>query len=321
MMVRCGIVLAAGDGRRLQSFVREWRGDDLPKQYVDFTGARSTLEQTWRRAGFMLPAERLLTIVNRRHLQYDEVRRQLAGRPAGTVIVQPDNKETGPGLLLPLLHLHRRHPDAVVTIFPSDHFIKEEEVFMGHVDLACRVAEQEPAGLVLLGIEPQSPEPDYGYLLPGRRVEDGGGSCVRRVLQFVEKPERASAESLIRGGALWNSFVIAGRLTRLLELFRWMAPKLHAAFDPVRKAIGTAREREATDRVYRRLAPVNFSSHILQRPEVHLVARLLVLPVRGVLWSDWGSASRLITDLRGMGRSTRLPLLYPNNPVVLPSLT
>lgn len=320
-MERCGIVLAAGDGRRLQSFVREWRGDDLPKQYVDFAGARSTLEQTWRRAGLMIPAERLLTIVNRRHLDYGEVRQQLAGRPAETVIVQPENKETGPGLLLPLLHLHRRHPDAVVVIFPSDHFIREEEVFMGHVDLACRVAEQEPAGLVLLGIEPRSPEPDYGYLRPGRRLEDGRGSCVRRILQFVEKPERASAESLIRGGALWNSFVMAGRLSRLLELFRWMAPKLHAAFDPVRKAIGTARERETAERVYRRLDPVNFSRHILQRPEVHHVARLLVLPVRGVLWSDWGSASRLMADLTRMGRLDRWQALPANRSAALPLIT
>ncbi len=317
-MERCGIVLAAGEGRRLQPFVRQWRGDDLPKQYVDFSGSRSTLEQTWRRAGRLIPIERLLTIVDRSHLDYEDVRRQLAGRPEGTIIVQPDNKETGPGLLLPLLHLHRRHPDAVVAIFPSDHFIREDALFMGHVDLACRVAEQEPAGLVLLGMEPEGPEPDYGYLLPGRRLEDGVGTCVRRILQFVEKPDRTSAEHLIRGGALWNTFVMAARLTRLLELIRWMAPALYASFDPVREAIGTVHEREETERVYRDLAPVNFSSQILQGMEAHRIARLLVLPVRGVVWNDWGSASRLLADLRRMDRLNRWPLLHANGHAPLP---
>lgn len=320
-MERCGIVLAAGEGRRLRPLVRQWRGDDLPKQYVDFTGSRSTLEQTWRRAGHLIPIDRLLTIVDRSHLDYGEVRRQLAGRPEGTVIVQPDNKETGPGLLLPLLHLHRRHPDAVVAIFPSDHFIREEALFMGHVDLACRVAEQEPAGLVLLGMEPRAPEPDYGYLLPGRRSEDGVGTCVRRIMRFVEKPDRASARSLIRGGAMWNTFVLAARLTRLLELIRWMAPALYAAFDPVRNAIGTAREREATERVYRDLAPVNFSSQILQGVGVGRIARLLVLPVRGVLWNDWGSASRLLADLRQMDRLGHRPFLRANRSAALPVVT
>ncbi|MBI3994453.1 MAG: hypothetical protein HY349_00620, partial [Nitrospirae bacterium] len=39
--VRCGIVLAAGEGKRLQPFIRRLRGKDLPKQFVNFIGTRS----------------------------------------------------------------------------------------------------------------------------------------------------------------------------------------------------------------------------------------------------------------------------------------
>ena len=305
MTTRCGIILAAGEGRRLQPFVRQWRGDDLPKQYVDFTGAGSLLEQTWRRAERLIPAERLLTIVNRSHFDHREACRQLMERHAGNVIVQPENKETGPGLLLPLLHLQRRHPDGVAVILPSDHFIREEALFMGHVDLACRVVEQDSSRLVLLGVEPSGPEPDYGYLLPGRRMEDGAGSCVRRIIQFVEKPDRETAGSFIRRGALWNTFVMVARVERLLLLIRWMAPSLYAAFDRVREVIGSVREREAVEAVYQGLAPVNFSERILQSADAHRVARLLALPVRGVGWSDWGSASRVTADLPRMNRLNR----------------
>jgi len=321
MMTRCGVILAAGEGQRLQPFVRQWRGDDLPKQYVDFTGADSLLVQAWRRAERLIPAERLLTVVNRSHLAHREACRQLAVRAMWNVVVQPENKETGAGLLLPLLHLSRRHPDAVVAVFPSDHFIREEALFMGHVDLACRVAEREPTGLILLGMEPRTPEPDYGYLVPGRRSEDGAGTCVRRILRFVEKPARASAEQLVRQGALWNTFVMVARLTLLLELIRWMAPGLYAAFEPVREAVGTAGERDTTERAYRGLEPVNFSSHILQREEAHRVARLLVLPVRGVTWSDWGSAPRLLADLRRMDRWRRRPRERANGHAPLPVMT
>ena len=36
--------------------------------------------------------------------------------------------ETGPGILLPLVHIYKRCPEAIVSVFPSDHFILEEEM-------------------------------------------------------------------------------------------------------------------------------------------------------------------------------------------------
>lgn len=38
---RYGVVLAGGDGRRLEPFVNRVRGDSLPKQYLTFVGSRS----------------------------------------------------------------------------------------------------------------------------------------------------------------------------------------------------------------------------------------------------------------------------------------
>jgi hypothetical protein len=39
--LRAAVVLAGGDGRRLESFVRRLRGDALPKQYVTLYGTHS----------------------------------------------------------------------------------------------------------------------------------------------------------------------------------------------------------------------------------------------------------------------------------------
>jgi mannose-1-phosphate guanylyltransferase len=49
-----------------------------------------------------------------------------------------------------------------VVVFPSDHFILEEDLFMAYVDQAFRVVEQDPAKVVLLGINPSEAEPEYG---------------------------------------------------------------------------------------------------------------------------------------------------------------
>jgi mannose-1-phosphate guanylyltransferase len=98
-----------------------------PKQYVNFIGTRSMLEHTLHRAEKLIPRERVFTVINEAHLGFPEVKRQISQRRQRTVIVQPENKETAPGLLLPLMHVSKRYPNSTVVIFTSDHFVLEEE--------------------------------------------------------------------------------------------------------------------------------------------------------------------------------------------------
>ncbi|MBI2360941.1 MAG: NTP transferase domain-containing protein [Deltaproteobacteria bacterium] len=305
-VTRCGIILAGGEGQRLQSFIRSLRGDGLPKQFVNFIGARSMLEHTFARAEMLIPPERLFTVVSQVHLDLPEVGKQLARRPAGTVIEQPQNKETLPGLLLPLIHVLRHDPEAVVAVFPSDHFIVEEALFMTHVDLALRIAERYPSFIVLLGIEPDDPEPEYGYILPDKRQHPLSPLRARRVARFVEKPDPSAVHELLGGGALWNTMVMAFKVKTLLQLVRRRMPSLYGSFRRVAGAIGTRSEPHVVKAVYRRLETVNFSRELLQAQAQDPGIRLLVLPVRGVLWSDWGSETRVLAALRKVGLLGRL---------------
>ncbi len=296
--VRCGVILAAGEGKRLRPFVQQLRGDSLPKQYVRFVGNRSMLEQTFQRAEKAISPRHVFTVVSRQHLRYSEVRRQILSRPAGTVIVQPVNKETGPGVLLPLMHIFKRFPDSTVAIFPSDHFISEEELFMSHVDLAFRVVERHPSYVMLLGIQPSTAEPEYGYIVPGRKVSFLSPLPVRSVSRFVEKPSRDLAAELVEGGGLWNTMVLVFKVKILLDLVRGVAPALYGSFESIHRAIGDAEEMDVVARAYQNMEPVNFSTGLLAGFPME---NLLVLPVRGVVWSDWGSQERIVTSLRGNG--------------------
>jgi mannose-1-phosphate guanylyltransferase len=297
---RWGIILSGGSGTRLRDLVYRKRADYLPKQYLNFVGKRSMLEHTWHRAEKLIPAQKLLTIISKEHLQFDEVRRQIASRPQECMVIQPENRDTGPGILLPLMQLHKRDPAAVVAVFPSDHFILEEDLFMQHVERAFGILQSNGSRIVLLAMEPGEPDPDYGYILPGGAVNspetDG-----RTVEMFVEKPSADAANKIMRRGALWNTLVFVVACKTLLHAIKLTAPELYRSFEPIQDAIGAPEERRVIEKVYQKLAPVNFSKSILETLSHENRQNLRVLPVPGVTWKDWGSSERLSKTLRQLG--------------------
>jgi len=300
---RYGIILSAGNGMRLRDFVYRRRADYLPKQYLNFIGKRSVLEHTLRRAEKLIPAQRLLIVIAKEHFEFEEVRRQMASRPPECMVIQPKNKDTSPGILLPLMYLYKQHPDARVAVFPSDHFVLEEDVFMRHVDQAFRVVERDGSRIVLLGMKPNEPDPDFGYIIPGETIEDSGG-IGRKVEFFVEKPAMEMAERIIRKGALWNTLVLVFKCRTLVEAIEQTTPELYRSFQPILQAIGTPDEHRVIEQVYRGLRPTNFSKSVLQTLPYDQRQSFLVLPVRGVTWNDWGTSSRLLSTLRRLGKSS-----------------
>jgi mannose-1-phosphate guanylyltransferase len=298
--LRCGIVLAGGEGKRLRSFVQRVCGTTLPKQYVTFIGTRSMLEHTFHRAEKLIHPERIFTVVNADHWARCEVRHQLANRPRHTVVVQPENKETAPGLLLPLIHICKRYPQATVAVFPSDHFIVEEDRFMTHVYLAIRLVEKDPSRCVFLGVEPNSPESDYGYILPGREILDSFSLGVRAVSSFIEKPTSNLAQDVIKKGGLWNTMVMIFNSGTLLKKIRQMATTLYDSFRYIEGVIGKPDYAQVVNDVYRQMEPMNFSKGFLETLSREISSDLTVLPLRGVHWSDWGSEQRIISTLARM---------------------
>ena len=309
---RWGIILSGGNGTRLRDLVFHRRADYLPKQYLNFIGKRSMLEHTSHRAEKLIPAQKLLIVIAKEHLQFDEVRRQIASRPRECIIIQPQNKDTGAGILLPLMHLHKRDPTAIVTVFPSDHFILEEDLFMRHVERAFRIVESDGARIVLLGTEPNEPDPEYGYILYGGRIDNPDLDGGRTVEMFVEKPSADAAKTIMRKGALWNTLVLVVTCKTLLQAIKRATPELYRSFEPIQDAIGTPDEQRAIERVYQKLPSLNFSKGVLETLSYENRQNLRVLPVRGVTWKDWGTSDRLSKTLCQLGA----PDLVTPEPVV-----
>ena len=108
-----GVVLAGDEGTRVRPLVDRLGGGRCPKQFFAFTGTRSMLQHTLDRRDPLIPMDRVFTVVLPTHL--DSVRAQCTGRPADRIVMQPEHRETAPGILLPLTHILVRDPDPVVA--------------------------------------------------------------------------------------------------------------------------------------------------------------------------------------------------------------
>ena len=281
------LVLAGGDGTRLQGLTRLIAGAPIPKQYCRILGPRSLLETTLRRIAPLVAAERTLAIVNRDHLAI--ARPQLTSLDARNVLVQPRNLDTGPGVLVSMLELARRDPDATVAMFPSDHYVRDSDAFRRSIERMRRVVAALPEKIALLGARPEHADTGYGYITPGRPLDPGADSFA--VLAFHEKPAADFAMEIVRRGALWNSLVMVARVRRVLELFRALRPGDVAPLEDVPIHIANLTT------VYDRLQPWNFSHGFLSCVPEHLV----VTRADDLGWSDWGTPEAIERSFAAIG--------------------
>ncbi len=290
------VVLAGGNGTRLQTFTRDVLGTERPKQFCRIVGTRSMLRHTWDRALQIVPAGRIVTVVTAGQERY--LREEKGRGVPGTVLVQPENKETAPGLLLPLVWIARRNPTATVAVFPADHFIWEEDRFAEHVQAAVGAAADLRRHVILLGVEADGPETGYGWIAPGKPVESGPATELYAVQQFWEKPDRTTAAELFRRGCFWNTFILAGGLDAFLGLAEAAVPEVLTPLRSVAGCLGTPAEGAALAEAYGHLPSTNLSRAFLARhPEA-----LMVLAARGMSWCDWGDPDRIVRSLRRFDR-------------------
>ena len=163
-------------------------GAPIPKQCCRILGPRSLLETTLSRIAPLVGAERTLAIINRDHLTL--ARRQLTGLDARNVLVQPRNLDTGPAVVLSMLEIARRDPDATVAMFPSDHYVRNGDAFRRTIGRMCRLVAGLPQKIALLGVRPERAESGYGYIMPGRALGANGDTFAVRA--FHEKPAATS---------------------------------------------------------------------------------------------------------------------------------
>jgi mannose-1-phosphate guanylyltransferase len=300
MRDRWAVILAGGDGTRLQSMTRAITGDNRPKQFVPVIGGSTLLNQTRRRVALSFAPNRTLIVVTQKHRRFYE---PLALAP-NLLVEQPANKGTAPAILYALLRVAAQSPQAIVALFPSDHFFADDEGFMSHIDVAADAAAIRPETVTLLGITPTAPETEYGWIEPQPSVLASAQKSITRVRKFWEKPSSILATSLMQRGCLWNSFVMVGRVDALLRMTHPALPELYAGFAATTGTFGSVAEPKVLARLYSKISDTNFSHEVLAaRPQ-----DLAVMRVGNVGWSDLGDPARVLATLAQLGVQSQLAM-------------
>ncbi len=268
------VIMAGGSGTRFWPASRS----DRPKQFLPISSDRPMIAQTFARLEGFIPTERVLVVTSASQAQL--VRECLPSLPEENLLAEPEARNTAPCIALAALEIEKRDPDAVQVVLAADHVIEPADAFQRTVAAA---AEQAASGgyLITLGIRPDHPATGYGYIRAGEEIARIDDIPVYQVARFVEKPDRASADSFVKSGRFyWNSGMFIWSTASILEAFRTFLPEVHDGLRSVKTEADLAR-------VYAGLPSTQVDKAILERTD-----NALMLPI-DYRWNDVGSWAAL----------------------------
>ncbi|MBM4197824.1 MAG: mannose-1-phosphate guanylyltransferase/mannose-6-phosphate isomerase [Gammaproteobacteria bacterium] len=213
------VILCGGAGTRLWPLSRE----QTPKPMLPLLGQHSLLQETLLRARAVWPDAGPAAIVCNLSQRF-QVRSQAdAVFPGSQLVLEPTGRNTAPAIAVAaLLVAERSGPDTLMLVLPADHAIGDVEAFSRTLHEALPAASN--GELVTFGVTPDRPETGYGY------IRSSPGKGVQRVEQFVEKPDRATAEMYLASGRhYWNSGMFLFRAGTVLAELGEHAPDILSA--------------------------------------------------------------------------------------------
>ena len=212
-MIIVPVILSGGSGTRLWPLSRQLH----PKQLLPLVGEQTLLQQTVRRLDGVGDTAAPVVVCNNDHrFMVAEQLRQIGIEP-GAIVLEPVGRNTAPAVAVAALAAADPAApgvDPLLLVLPADHVVARPSAL--HEAIGQARAAAADGRLVTFGINPGWPETGYGYIRAGAPIDGEPG--VFRVAEFVEKPDRATAEGyLAAGGYYWNSGMFLFRASRYLE--------------------------------------------------------------------------------------------------------
>ncbi|HPN88252.1 MAG TPA: mannose-1-phosphate guanylyltransferase [Candidatus Omnitrophota bacterium] len=262
------VILAGGAGTRFWPKSRQ----SLPKQFLNIIGGTSLFKQAIDRMKTKIPSEQIMIVSNKRYKRL--IDKDIFGLniKKENILLEPSPKNTAPAIYWAAVRTLKKDPNAIMIVFPSDHYIEKKQKFLKILENAVCLAQKDY--LVTLGVTPTRPETGYGYI-KGKSLKEKGRK-IFTVEKFTEKPDLMTAQQFVKSGNYyWNSGMFIFKVATILAAFKKYLP---AVCD--------------VERRWALLPAVSIDYGILEKAK-----NVAVIPTGNIGWSDVGSWEALMDIL------------------------
>lgn len=277
------VIMAGGTGGLM---LWPYSRKKTPKQFIDVFGSGTMIESAIVRMKESVLPENIYVVTNAQGEQM--MRQTVPWFPAENILVEPVARDTAPCIALATAFISKKDPEALMVAVPSDLLVLDRHAFSEILSAGVAVARDKKT-IVTIGVTPDRPEPEYGYIQVDklRTAEDclpDSTVPMFTVKAFAEKPDSRTAQEFIDSGDFyWNSGILIWHIDVIRREFERSMPDLHKDLQSIYDAIGTNREGAVIEDVYSWLHPVSIAYGIMENAET-------VCMLAGDFgWTDLGS--------------------------------
>lgn len=272
------VIMAGGVGSRFWPVSRT----SLPKQFLDIAGSgRTFLQETFDRFSKIIPKENILVVTGR--VYNDIVQQQLPELPLENILLEPYGRNTAPCIAYAVFRLLAKDPDSSMVVAPSDHWIREEDIFLRNIGLAFEQAESNDC-LVTLGIVPDRPETNYGYIQVSASSHQKFRGGAMPVKTFTEKPDLEMATVFVNSGEFyWNSGIFVWKSRVIYEELAKYLPELVGQFEGWQNVMWGCDEPAFIERAYGDCPKISIDYGVMEK-----TSKAWLIPAQ-FGWSDLGT--------------------------------
>jgi mannose-1-phosphate guanylyltransferase len=276
-----GVILAGGKGERFWPLSRASR----PKQFLKLTSGKTMLEETIDRVLPLIPMDKI-RIVTSRSLS-DFIVKSIPSITDENILSEPEGRNTCAAIGLAAAHLARKDPKSVMVVLSADHLVRPAEKLLDIVKTCVKIAADDDR-LITIGIVPTRAETAYGYIKLGSVYKQEGSTPVYSVAAFTEKPKAVLAHEYYYGGNhLWNSGMFVWSAESILKAIDNCQPELGKLLRQYSESVGTDRETQAREELYRQAPAISIDFAVLERADNVLTIKA------DIVWDDVGGWNAL----------------------------
>ena len=269
-----GVIMAGGSGTRFWPLSRQ----KISKQFLNLSGKDTMINQTIIRISHFIDNKDIFIVTN---ILQSEMIAEVTGKYIARdhILSEPVARNTAACIGYAAFEIIRKYGDGIMCVFPSDHFIKNEEAFAEIVTQAAEIASVQDK-LMTIRIKPSFPSTGHGYI----EFEKSEPKAIKEVIRFVEKPNYETAKSYIDSeNYMWNSGIFIWKASTILKEFEKYQPNIYDKLCMIADSMGTEKEYETLERVYKTIPSISIDYGIMEH------SKNVLMLVGGFTHNDVGS--------------------------------